>query len=187
MSTDNNNDRWRAGNTIEGEHEYRNVPAGVFLKDGTTGWIAMLGNNRWRDFVGNEPTNEDDCLRLKRTIIARPPDAPASIPHYQPHAKPADMNAGRKDDSGKNRLDLLPPHALCEIGKVLTFGAARYGDDNWRKVTDARKRYTAALLRHVVAWMCGERNDAESGLHHLAHAGACVMFLLDVECKAVKP
>lgn len=265
MSTDNNKDRWAVGSTIEGD-DYMYAPPGVFVEE-SGGWIGKVAKDLWIDESGR--TNKDSELDAERTIIPRPPDAPASIPHYPPRAeskpdafvpaigtKPrcaadfeacpigtkvehddgpcgktmwqkvidnhwsyigggaghdddydpasdddmepgrntiisppqaqpegADMNTGRKDDSGKNRLDLLPPHALWEIGRALTFGAQEYGDNNWRKVKNPRDRYTAALLRHVFAWMMGERNDSKSGLHHLAHAGACVLFLLDVEVK----
>lgn len=87
------------------------------------------------------------------------------------------MTDGLKYDQGKLRYDLLPVEAEREIVEVLTFGAAKYGDANWRKVTDARKRYLAAARRHLAAWMRGERLDSESGLPHLAHAATCVMFL----------
>jgi len=34
-------------------------------------------------------------------------------------------------------------------------------------------------LRHLTAWWAGEDLDPESGLHHLAHAACCLMFLLE--------
>ena len=41
------------------------------------------------------------------------------------------------------------------------------------------------MLRHIFAWASGERVDAESGLSHLAHAGANVLFLLTYELKGI--
>ena len=58
-------------------------------------------------------------------------------------------NDGKKYDDGKNRLDLLPPFALEEIGWCLSHGAKIYGDENWRKVPDLRKRYLGAARRHI--------------------------------------
>lgn len=84
---------------------------------------------------------------------------------------------GRKDDSGKVRLDLLPPEALTEIAKVLTFGAQKYAAHNWRGGF-VWSRTIAALLRHFFAWMRGEDNDPETGLSHIAHVGCNVLFLL---------
>lgn len=88
---------------------------------------------------------------------------------------------GKKYDHEKNRLDLLPFRALEEIARVLTFGARKYDDDNWRKVPNLRRRYFAAALRHLTAWRLGQRTDPETGFHHLAHAGCCLLFVLSTE------
>jgi hypothetical protein len=88
---------------------------------------------------------------------------------------------GRKDDNAKVRFDLLPFGALEEIAKVLTFGAKKYDDDNWRKVPNLRRRYLAAGFRHVWSWRKGEQRDPETGLHHLAHAACCFLFVLSYE------
>ncbi len=84
---------------------------------------------------------------------------------------------GRKDDREKPRWDLLPFEALAPIVDVLTYGARKYAPENWRIVPDARRRYYAAAMRHMVAWWAGERNDPETGMSHLAHAGCCLLFL----------
>lgn len=92
-----------------------------------------------------------------------------------------DPNAGQKNDAGKVRLELLPPGAIAWIGAALTRGAEKYQHlppDNWQRVPEGRKRYFGALLRHVFAALAGQERDAESGLPHLAHAGACIVFLL---------
>lgn len=91
------------------------------------------------------------------------------------------MTEGLKLDAGKTRLDLLPPVAIEQVGRVLTFGAAKYAPDNWRKVDGWRWRYAAAALRHMFAWLRGERLDQESGLPHLAHAGCCLLFLVELD------
>ena len=86
-----------------------------------------------------------------------------------------------KHDGGKPRPGLLPPEALLEISAVLEFGARKYSDDNWKYVPGWRKRYTDAMLRHVLAWMAGENADEETGRHPLAHAGCCLLYLLNQE------
>lgn len=88
---------------------------------------------------------------------------------------------GRKLDDGKERYDLLPFAALREVVRALGYGAGKYGDENWRKVERARRRYLAACFRHIIAWQQGETNDPESGLHHLAHACCCCLFMLAFE------
>lgn len=90
------------------------------------------------------------------------------------------IGPGRKDDNGKTRVDLLPVGALQEVAKVLTFGANKYGANNWQNVAP-KARYYGAALRHLWARARGERIDPESGLPHLAHAACCVLFLLSGE------
>lgn len=85
-----------------------------------------------------------------------------------------------KHDDNKTRLELLSPIALTEIAKVMTFGAKKYADHNWRKGFKW-SRLLGATLRHVLAFMGGEDKDPESGISHLAHAGCCIMFLLEHE------
>jgi hypothetical protein len=84
---------------------------------------------------------------------------------------------GLKFDHDKPRTDLLDAYALEELSKVLTFGAAKYSENNWRggiKIS----RLIAATLRHVFAFMRGEDKDPETGLSHAAHAMCCLMFIL---------
>ena len=92
-------------------------------------------------------------------------------------------NGGRKDDAEKPRYDLVPALALDEIVVVLTHGAAKYGDFNWREVPHLRRRYFAAAMRHIWTWWRGERNDPDTDRHHLAHAACCVLFLLEVDLR----
>jgi hypothetical protein len=91
-----------------------------------------------------------------------------------------DLTQGNKLDQNKVRMDLLSAIAIEEIAKVMTFGAHKYEDHNWRKGIKW-SRVLAALLRHVFAYMRGERHDPETGLSHMAHAGCCVMFILEFE------
>jgi hypothetical protein len=89
---------------------------------------------------------------------------------------------GRKDDDGKVRMDLLCPVALEELAKVLTFGAKKYEPWNWAKGM-AWSRVYGALLRHLNAFWQGHDTDEETGLHHLAHAFCCLMFLVTYQKK----
>lgn len=89
--------------------------------------------------------------------------------------------AGIKYDNGKPEYGLLPPFALEEVAKVLTFGAQKYDRENWKKVDELERRYFDAAQRHLWAIKRGEDRDPESGLHHLAHAATCLLFLLESE------
>ena len=85
---------------------------------------------------------------------------------------------GMKFDGEKPRWDLLPYDQVEKIVRVLTIGARKYKPDNWQKVKDPINRYSAALMRHIVAWEKGEIMDPETGEEHLAHAGCCLLFLM---------
>ena len=92
---------------------------------------------------------------------------------------------GTKYDAGKPEWNLLPMQQVEEIVQVLTHGRHKYGADNWQQVEHAHERYYAAALRHLTAWQQSRTQrdhnmafDSESDLNHLAHAAACLIFLL---------
>ena len=91
------------------------------------------------------------------------------------------MAEGRKFDGDKLRYSLLPWIAIKEVVKVLEFGAQKYDVDNWQLVPNGKDRYWDAAIRHLTAYKEGEKLDPESNLHHLAHAGCCVLFTLWLE------
>lgn len=84
---------------------------------------------------------------------------------------------GLKHDQGKPRFDLIDAYATEELAKVLTFGAAKYAEENWRKGISF-KRLIAAAKRHINAIEQNQDLDSETGLSHAAHAMCCMMFLL---------
>ena len=86
---------------------------------------------------------------------------------------------GRKDDSAKPRFDLIPPRAQESMARVLTSGAARYGDNNWKQVQPLEQRYLAAAMRHLNALARGEVTDPDTGEHHGAHVMCCAAFLVE--------
>jgi hypothetical protein len=83
-----------------------------------------------------------------------------------------------KHDAEKPRMELVPSGAVLAIADVFTFGAKKYAAHNWRAGFDW-SRLIGALERHVAAFKEGEDLDPESGLPHMAHAGCCVMMLLE--------
>ena len=98
-------------------------------------------------------------------------------------------SAGRKDDQGKLRYDLVPFDAIDQIVEALNFGAKKYADRNWEKGMSWSRPY-GALFRHMSAWFMSKvtgssDRDEETGLSHLAHAGCCVLFLLAYELRGV--
>lgn len=89
-----------------------------------------------------------------------------------------------KYDQEKNRLELIPPELITEVGKILTFGAVKYSERNWELGMDWGRVY-GALQRHLWAWWVGEDTDPETGESHLAHAACCIAFLIAYEQRGV--
>ena len=96
------------------------------------------------------------------------------------------MMQGVKYDGEKPKMHLLPPKAINEVAKVLTFGAQKYDEENWRKLEDLQSRYSSGALRHIFAHLDSEDLDPESGLSHLAHAICCLLFKLEIELENAK-
>lgn len=69
-----------------------------------------------------------------------------------------------KFDNGKPRCDLVPAEIIEAIGAVRTYGVQKYGKEySYRQVEP--KRYRAALMRHICAWLKNPfGKDEESGL-----------------------
>lgn len=88
-----------------------------------------------------------------------------------------DQTKAVKHDTEKTRLDLIHPEFIEQLGRALTFGAKKYSPTNYLKGLNYSQLY-AAIQRHLNAWRAKEDNDPESGLSHLAHAGADIMMLL---------
>lgn len=83
----------------------------------------------------------------------------------------------------KAPLSLLPRGPLCAISAAIEHGAVKYAPWNWQDENQPQAQiaeFHSALLRHTLASSDPSQGDydEESGLHHLAHAGACVMIML---------
>lgn len=87
------------------------------------------------------------------------------------------MTTGLKDDQDKVKMELVPLSTVENIGRILTFGAKKYGENKWQGLDNYWNRYKGALLRHLAAIDKGELIDSESGLPHIDHVLCNAMFL----------
>lgn len=85
--------------------------------------------------------------------------------------------SGKKFDDGKLPWHLLPGDAIEEVVRVLQYGQMKYGARNW-EAGMAWSRLFSAAMRHTWAWWRGQDYDQETGVHHLAHAACCILFVL---------
>jgi hypothetical protein len=75
---------------------------------------------------------------------------------------------------------LVPPNALAEVARVYGMGAKKYEAFNWAKGYPYSWSISA-LYRHIEEFRKGTSKDAESGLHHLAHAAFHLFTLMEFE------
>jgi hypothetical protein len=80
----------------------------------------------------------------------------------------------------KPPLSCIPSQPLFILGAALLSGSLKYGRHNYRAIGVRSSVYYDACLRHLMSWWEGEDTDPESGVHHLGHAMACLVILLDV-------
>lgn len=148
--------------------------------------VVEKSGNRCATCTANICSVIDDCY------VQRAKEESEQIESYDDEMKWPDGDAryfetspvGQKHDASKPRYSLLPTGSVERVIDVLEFGATKYAPNNWQHVSDARTRYYDATMRHLSAWWQGEKYDAESGLHHLAHAACCILFLLWFERSA---
>lgn len=102
------------------------------------------------------------------------------------------QEAGKaKDDSGKVDLTyLLDLHdALIEVARVMQAGDKKYTEltgqsarGSWQNVPDGHRRYTAALMRHLMKESAelsdGDLDKWEPGIRHDAQVACNALFRL---------
>lgn len=93
---------------------------------------------------------------------------------------PKDDDQTAKKDGGKLDLTLVPTKAIRDCAIVREYGNKKYGSrDNWKQVSI--ERYTAALFRHLLAFIDDPDGvDEESGIPHFKHilCNACFISAL---------
>ena len=88
-----------------------------------------------------------------------------------------------KHDAGKHRPTLVlggMSRALQAVIALGEHGARKYSDDSWLRVSNARQRYTDAMLRHTMAELAGETVDPDSGMPHAVHVAWNALVRLEL-------
>lgn len=88
--------------------------------------------------------------------------------------------------STKPPIELIPPAGIIHTALAMGNGGAKYGPYNFRDKKIQSMIYIGAAMRHLLAFLDGEDYAKDSGVHHLGHAAACCMILLDaLECNNI--
>lgn len=79
-------------------------------------------------------------------------------------------------NTGKPQTNEINPEFILDMGRVLAKSREKYPRANWALGNSYSVPYDS-LMRHLLAWQSGEKNDIESGYSHLAHAALNLMML----------
>lgn len=91
----------------------------------------------------------------------------------------------RQKEEDKPRIDLVPTSLITAAATIMTFGASKHGENDWREKPYAWGAIYSSLQRHLTAWFDGQDNDKETGKSHLWHAACCLSFLIEYEEKGL--
>lgn len=93
------------------------------------------------------------------------------------------LGVNPKDLVGQTKADisLVPSVGIAHTAHAMMDGARKYGPYNWRGNSVKARVYVAAAMRHLMQWLDGEEVAEDSGTHHLGHAAACCMILMDAQ------
>lgn len=94
------------------------------------------------------------------------------------------MSGASKFDGDKPRLELIPDRALEEVARAFMDGSKKYSDYNFYKGMDW-SRIIGAIMRHTRKFNRGEDYADDSGVHHLAHAAADALILLEYYLRGI--
>jgi hypothetical protein len=122
---------------------------------------------------------------VPETVIFPQTGKDAFKPAFDGHGEQTDKS---KDTNPKDALGTLkarwfsyiPLQVLIGVGLAFYEGARKYAKFNWRVVGVRASVYVDACVNgHLMRWWEGEDIDAESNVHHIDKAIACLMILRD--------
>lgn len=97
---------------------------------------------------------------------------------------PAQATGGLRYDTGKNRIELVPPEWIWMLADVTTQGSKKYAERNWEKGMKWSK-LVGCMFRHAIKWIAGETHDKETGCHHLAMVAWNALALATYQLRGV--
>lgn len=72
------------------------------------------------------------------------------------------------------------PPEFRDLLLAIARSANKYTDNGWMEVPDGERRYTDAMMRHLLREAEGEECDPDTGLRHAAHAAWNALARLDL-------
>lgn len=132
--------------------------------------------------VESVPVQTPEQFDMWRDGLPDPTDTDPEYDGYS-HAQPKALGVNPKDLVGQTKADisLVPSVGIAHTAHAMMDGARKYGPYNWRGNSVKARVYVAAAMRHLMQWLDGEEVAEDSGTHHLGHAAACCMILMDAQ------
>jgi Domain of unknown function (DUF5664) len=121
--------------------------------------------------TGDFPISASCACPLCRHLV----HAEYKVSNYPEPAGEGPLPAPPVTSVPKVNLQRIPWEAVEMIGQVMMGGSQKHGEGVWKVCN--KDLHIQSLLRHVVAYMCGERRDPESGLPTMAHVACRAMML----------
>lgn len=127
----------------------------------------MAGEKAIADYI-------DEAEAKRARLVPALPRSPTTLPPEEPGD-----DRGLRYNEDKPRHSLISAWAMRGLAAVLTFGAKRYAEHNWRKGLSWAETIDS-LERHLEAFKrCEDLDDGPkgSGLPHIDHVLCNAMFL----------
>lgn len=138
--------------------------------------------------IANKKGSTAPVYFLEGFYYAREGEGIVEVVHPSDVAQPvptpgyADGNPKSLQGAKKFSLRYLPLSANIAVNQAFEDGAAKYGAANWRERGVATTVYVDAALRHIMQYFDGgQKLAADSGVHNLGHAMACLAIIIDAE------
>lgn len=128
----------------------------------------------WEKFLEDEVPAVKTVAQMEAEESIRYAFRTTPAPLQDPGINPKDIIGATKPD-----LSLVPPAGSIHVATAMQNGADKYGAYNWRDKKVQAMTYLAAAKRHIDSYLDGEEVAEDSGVHHLAHAAACMFIVLD--------
>jgi hypothetical protein len=164
-------------------HPYQPRPLGSPFPPFDQPYFDAL-NDRWVDPLHPMPMpkfiNPEGDARKLQDILQHPSHDPrpgkVAIPAEVKPTNPKQLYGDKKP----------PVHLIHQIAELhesaaLHSGKRKYGENNYLKTEVEAMTYVGAMLRHIKAWVSGERVDPKELVHHLGAVKACATILLVTE------
>lgn len=144
------------------------------MRDVESSIRRLVARYRARGLVIDALVREVDGLRHKLTGREAPPQSPAGVGKDEPTIV---NEKGGKQSKLPYRCDLLPALAILAVSGVLEYGAAKYGDDNWKNIPVVS--HLNHLLVHAFAFLADDCSD-----DHLEHLATRALMALQLHLEA---